>query len=221
MTVTKNPRKIPEDQRYTHCDVRTNLLVRLTPEERAERAKQAASLSGDVAKLESEAKASAAAYREALKKLRERQMAAAHAHNSGHEHQDVDCVQHFDLKTRKTWFIYRETEYSRRSMYDHELRETTGRLFKDEPPQVDGVIAKEKAKTAKGQNGDELAKQAAEPEKVKKEKARKPTKPDPKLLVQNAPPADNVTPITKASGDDVRDVINQETKRGGKKDHTT
>ncbi len=174
-------------------DVKHALYVKLTPDEVVDRAKTASELAAEVAKEEESIKADAAIRRSALKKVKARFSAVVAAANDGREYQTVECTQVFDVKKKETWYVYRGETYGKRSMYEHEMREVTQRLFKDEQPLIDG---------AKGDDG--------EPIKTKPKK----TKDDPKYAVQN------VTPI-KAANSDVADVMRSETNAKTKKDHST
>lgn len=199
-------------------EVKHTLYVELTEDEVQARAKSASEMAAEIAAKEAELKSYNAQKKAEIKKIKERFGATVQAANDGKEYQTVECVQVLDPRTKDTHYEYRGKVYGKRKMYEHEWKEVTQRLFKDEPPILPGVT--------QGKNGDELAKQAAEgeaakPVEVVKEKKRRPTKPDPSLLVKGTPTPDNVTPIGKASNSDVADVIKDETRKGGKKDHTT
>lgn len=141
---------------FQTANVRRTLFVKLTPDEKAERAVTAARRSSEIATVKAQAKNAAAVFKQELKPLEQEHTAAVDAHVQGAEFRDVDCQQVFDVQQKRTWFEYIGERYSERAMNEQELRECKQRLFKDEPPLPEGETKPAKAKKSKADPKYEL-----------------------------------------------------------------
>ena len=137
-------------------ELKESLYVRLTDDEKQERARTAANLQGDLGNLEWKLKCHTEAAKKEIKEVKANIDAAVEAHNSGREHRLVDCEQIFDVATSQTWFVYRGEEYQRRAMQEDEIKACQKDLFGKRE-----VEAKGKPRAA-----DEIVKEFGEPQKL-------------------------------------------------------
>jgi hypothetical protein len=141
------------------ADVNERLLVDLSEAEVNERARSCTGLLGDREALAEEAKNVAARYKNDLKRIDAELGALREAVATKTEHQKVECVQVFDPKRERTWFLYRGKVLNERRMSDDECRETQRSLFRDAPNLPNRI---DMQATGRARTTEELAKDAAE-----------------------------------------------------------
>lgn len=100
----------------------TQLLVRLLPSEKVERAESAASLMADLNNLEFEFDEISKDFKGRIRKLNEEIQQKSRAYRTGLEYQTVECRQVADIRSNLTWFEYRGEEYQRREMSHDEAK---------------------------------------------------------------------------------------------------
>ena len=205
--------------------VRKTLPIKLTPEEIAQKAAEAMTLTAEVEQVEDEKKRVTTDFADRIKMIRGQIRGLVHQHKTGEEMRAVDAEQHFDLTRKRTWYTHRGERYDEREMTAREVREFTETLFGD--AQVEGAVPADQAEpAAKPRNADELAKEAGEkadgkpagiaaamgmpPAKVTRGKKKKPAVTVQAVTGEGAPVDPGVAAVFKS-----------ETKKGGKRDHVS
>ena len=205
--------------------VQVSLTVDLTDDERALSAKNAALSAGKAAAEKEAEKLRSANAKANIKKLDADVMRLTEEHNTGVGVRLVVCEQKFDLEKELTWYEYQGKRYELRPMDERERREVRNRGLFGDAPDLPNKVDEKQVKT---RTGDELAKDAAaEKEKADAadKKVREKMEAEVKEFKQRK--AGAVPPSLPGGGsgkvltkeDEIRDVMNSEKKRGGKKDH--
>lgn len=182
-------------------EVTEKLNVILTDEERAAAAKNVSVLLGELDDAKQELKAYNTQKKNEIKLIEEKISRAKQAHNTGLEYQTVKCLQQFDVVNSRTWFIFEGKEYGNRKMNEREERELRSpSLFKDAPILPNRVEPEQDEKSIEKKMKGEI-------ENFKREKKNK------KPIMQNETPY-------STKDDEIREVMNEEKKKGGKYDHS-
>lgn len=198
--------------------VTETLNVHLTDDERQAAAQNCSNMLGQLEVAELQLKNYVANERAIIKTLKEKISRSKSAHNTGMEYRSVTCMQHFDPAKLTTWFEYEGHQYGHRPMNEREERETRSNSLFGDAPELPNKINPEESKATKG---SELAKIAAahEQKKADDKKAESETKVAEFKKGRGRPKKEDVLPNGQSADADLRDVMNSETKRGGKHDH--
>lgn len=187
-------------------EVTEKLNVILTDEERSASAKSVSVLLGELDDTKRELKVLNTFWKNEIKLIEEKISRAKQAHNTGLEYRAVKCFQHFDPVNSLTWFTFEGKKYGSRKMNEREERELRSpSLFKDAPllpNRVDAPAPETEIDDKKIEK-----KMKGEIENFKREKKNK------KPIMQNETPY-------STKEDEIREVMNEEKKKGGKHDHS-
>jgi len=126
-------------------NVTQSLHVQLTESELADRASDCAVRFKELDALEDD-------YREVKKdwgaKIKEKKsevLKLSRAHVTGREVRQVDCEQVFDLKSKRTWYLYNDERYEERELTEYEVAGLKQRGLFGDGPNIPGfkVVDKE------------------------------------------------------------------------------
>lgn len=218
--------------------VNESIHVRLTEKERSDAAREAATLSGQIADAEEQFKNEAATHKARVKEVKAKIAALNDAHNTGLQYRTVTCEQMFDRERGITWLVYKGVTYRERAMTDHEMRSSEpSPLFGDMPDKVDPSALPHPSQLS----GDELAKRASDmnkdgsgrdvaPEIGGQEAVRsqtnigdpKPGKRKPPMQIDRVTMPESHGGVAAGNGIDpaIAEAMRDETKRGNKRDLT-
>jgi len=112
--------------------VNTLIPIPLTTKELTSYADQAAQFMEQLDVKEEEYKGVQSKWRGELKELRLQMRKFLQAYRAKEEERNVECEQHFCLKSGDTWYEYEGKEYMRRAMDEYEKQKVKqGNLFND------------------------------------------------------------------------------------------
>lgn len=121
-----------DDRNVLQRSTRATLHVKLTEAETFARSMEASATTRHISNLEAELAGIKASYARDLKEQKQKLRELVDAATSHREYQKVEAEQFYDLRTRKTWFVYNGEKYEERIMSNDEWEACTQRrLFGD------------------------------------------------------------------------------------------